>query len=158
MNAPVQAAPRHFLGLLDLSTAELRRILDLAAAMKKARVKGAPSITRPLAGKTLAMIFDRPSTRTRVSFDIGMRELGGEHTALLTEAELRVLALLATHLTLAEIAERNYVSRATVKTQAISIYRKLEVTKRAQAVTRAIQLGMIDAAAEPRARDFDLSG
>src|SRR5271157_1524512 len=89
MNAPVQAAPRHFLGLLDLSTAELRRILDLAAAMKKARVKGALSARRPLAGKTLALIFDRPSTRTRVSFDIGMRELGGE-TIMLTGAEMQL--------------------------------------------------------------------
>ena len=89
MNAPVQAAPRHFLGLLDLSTAELRRILDLAAAMKKARVKGAPSARRPLAGKTLALIFDRPSTRTRVSFDIGMRELGGD-TVMLTGAEMQL--------------------------------------------------------------------
>ena len=89
MNAPVHAAPRHFLGLLDLSTAELRRILDLAAAMKKARVKGAPSARRPLAGKTLALIFDRPSTRTRVSFDIGMRELGGD-TVMLTGAEMQL--------------------------------------------------------------------
>jgi ornithine carbamoyltransferase len=89
MNAPVQAAPRHFLGLLDLSTAELRRILDLAVAMKKARVKGAPSATRPLAGKTLALIFDRPSTRTRVSFDIGMRELGGD-TVMLTGTEMQL--------------------------------------------------------------------
>jgi ornithine carbamoyltransferase len=89
MNAPVQTAPRHFLGLLDLSTAELRRILDMAGAMKKARVKGAPSSKRPLAGKTLAMIFDRPSTRTRVSFDIGMRELGGE-TIMLTGAEMQL--------------------------------------------------------------------
>jgi ornithine carbamoyltransferase len=89
MNAPVQTAPRHFLGLLDLSTAELRRILDMAAAMKKARVKGVSPTTRPLAGKTLAMIFDRPSTRTRVSFDIGMRELGGE-TIMLTGAEMQL--------------------------------------------------------------------
>jgi ornithine carbamoyltransferase len=89
MNAPVQAAPRHFLGLLDLSTAELRRILDLSAAMKTARVKGVPPARRPLAGKTLALIFDRPSTRTRVSFDIGMRELGGE-TIMLTGAEMQL--------------------------------------------------------------------
>jgi len=89
MNAPVQAAPRHFLGLLDLSTAELRRILEMSAAMKKARVKGVPPAERPLAGKTLAMIFDRPSTRTRVSFDIGMRELGGE-TIMLTGAEMQL--------------------------------------------------------------------
>jgi ornithine carbamoyltransferase len=90
MNAPVQsAAVRHFLGLLDLSSAELRRILDLAAAMKKARVRGAPQTKLPLAGKTLAMIFDRPSTRTRVSFDVGMRELGGE-TIMLTGAEMQL--------------------------------------------------------------------
>ncbi len=89
MNAPVQTASRHFLSLLDLTAAELRRILELSAAMKKARAKGSPSASRPLAGKTLAMIFDRPSTRTRVSFDIGMRELGGE-TIMLTGAEMQL--------------------------------------------------------------------
>jgi ornithine carbamoyltransferase len=80
---------RHFLDLLDRSDAELRAILDAAAAMKKARVKGQPTATRPLAGKTLAMIFDRPSTRTRVSFDLAMRELGGE-TIMLTGAEMQL--------------------------------------------------------------------
>jgi ornithine carbamoyltransferase len=89
MNAPVQPAPRHFLDLLDLSSAELRGILETAAAMKAARVKGEPAARRPLAGKTLAMVFDRPSTRTRVSFDIGMRELGGE-TIMLTGAEMQL--------------------------------------------------------------------
>jgi ornithine carbamoyltransferase len=89
MNAVVHAGPRHFLGLLELPTAELRRIIDMSAAMKKARVKGVPTPWRPLAGKTLAMIFDRPSTRTRVSFDIGMRELGGE-TIMLTGAEMQL--------------------------------------------------------------------
>ena len=89
MSALVHTAPRHFLGLLDLTTAELRRILDLSGAMKAARAKGAPSRSRPLAGKTLAMIFDRPSTRTRVSFDIGMRELGGD-TIMLTGAEMQL--------------------------------------------------------------------
>ena len=88
MNA-VQTTPRHFLGLLDHSTAELRRILDMAETMKKARVRGEPPKARPLAGKTLAMIFDRPSTRTRVSFDIAMRELGGE-TIMLTGAEMQL--------------------------------------------------------------------
>jgi ornithine carbamoyltransferase len=88
MNA-IKTTPRHFLGLLDLSTAELRRILDHAAAMKKARVKGEPPADRPLAGKTLAMIFDRPSTRTRVSFDLAMRQLGGE-TLMLTGAEMQL--------------------------------------------------------------------
>ena len=90
MNAVAHTGPpRHFLGLLDLQTAALRRILDLSAAMKKARVKGVPIARRPLAGKTLAMVFDRPSTRTRVSFDIAMRELGGE-TIMLTGAEMQL--------------------------------------------------------------------
>ena len=68
---------------------ELRDILDASAAMKAARVKGQPPAPRPLAGKTLAMIFDRPSTRTRVSFDLAMRELGGE-TIMLTGAEMQL--------------------------------------------------------------------
>ena len=89
MNAAVQTAPRHFLGLLDLSAVELRRILDLSARIKQGRVKGVASDWRPFAGKTLAMIFDRPSTRTRVSFDVGMRELGGE-TIMLTGAEMQL--------------------------------------------------------------------
>ncbi|RBP02331.1 ornithine carbamoyltransferase [Roseiarcus fermentans] len=89
MNAAVQAAPRHFLGLLDLSAGELRRILDTSERIKRARRKGAVQEWRPLAGKTLAMIFDRPSTRTRVSFDVGMRELGGE-TIMLTGAEMQL--------------------------------------------------------------------
>ncbi|HZZ61712.1 MAG TPA: ornithine carbamoyltransferase [Roseiarcus sp.] len=88
MDAPV-AAPRHFLGLLDLTTAELRTILEMSAAMKRARVKGLTRGSRPLEGKTLAMIFDRPSTRTRVSFDVAMRELGGE-TIMLTGSEMQL--------------------------------------------------------------------
>src|SRR6201998_2976884 len=89
MNALVHTQPRHFLDLLELSTGQLRGILDSAAAIKAARVKGAEASSRPLAGKTLAMIFDRPSTRTRVSFDVGMRELGGE-SIMLTGAEMQL--------------------------------------------------------------------
>jgi ornithine carbamoyltransferase len=82
-------APRHFLDLLDRSKGELRTILDAAKTMKTARRAGEPISARPLAGKTLAMIFDRPSTRTRVSFDVAMRELGGE-TIMLTGAEMQL--------------------------------------------------------------------
>jgi ornithine carbamoyltransferase len=80
---------RHFLDLSDIPKNELRRVLSAAASMKARRVKGTPPRERPLAGKVLAMIFDRPSTRTRVSFDIGMRELGGD-TVMLTGAELQI--------------------------------------------------------------------
>jgi ornithine carbamoyltransferase len=80
---------RHFLDLSEVPAQELRRVLDRAAALKAGRVKGAVPKERPLAGKTLAMIFDKPSTRTRVSFDLAMRELGGE-TIMLTGAEMQL--------------------------------------------------------------------
>jgi ornithine carbamoyltransferase len=83
------AQVRHFLDLLTVPAGSLRPMLVASAAMKAARVKGEPALSRPLAGKTLAMIFDRPSTRTRVSFDMAMRELGGE-TIMLTGAEMQL--------------------------------------------------------------------
>ncbi len=75
------SALRHFLDLIDVPAAELRRIIDAARAMK---TKGAGG-ERPLAGKTLAMIFQRPSTRTRVSFEVAMRQLGGDAITLTSE-------------------------------------------------------------------------
>ncbi len=68
------AGPRHFLDLRDFDSATLRQMLDIASGFK--RTGGVTS--RPLAGKTLALIFEKPSTRTRVSFEVGMRQLGGE--------------------------------------------------------------------------------
>ena len=64
--------PRHFLDLDQFDSAALRAILDLGFAYKHGRRD------RPLAGKTLAMIFEKPSTRTRVSFEVAMRHLGGD--------------------------------------------------------------------------------
>jgi ornithine carbamoyltransferase len=72
---------RHFLDLTEISKAELRSIIEASRAMKAKRKRKGAS-TRPLAGRTLAMIFDRPSTRTRVSFDVAMRQLGGESITL----------------------------------------------------------------------------
>jgi LuxR family maltose regulon positive regulatory protein len=63
----------------------------------------------------------------------------------LTAAELRLLPLLTTHLSFREIAERLYVSRNTVKSQAISVYRKLGVSSRSEAIERALELGLVDA-------------
>ena len=84
----MSAAPRHFLDLFDVPTKELRAILDASVAMKKQRRAGQTAV-KPLDGKTLAMIFDKPSTRTRVSFDVGMRQLGGE-AIMLTGAEMQL--------------------------------------------------------------------
>lgn len=71
---------RHFLDLTDLSRRQLRDMIDVSRAMKKKK-RGAAG-KGPLAGKTMAMIFDKPSTRTRVSFDVAMRQLGGESITL----------------------------------------------------------------------------
>ncbi|GJE02134.1 ornithine carbamoyltransferase [Methylobacterium isbiliense] len=89
MNAPLKTGPRHFLDLTDLSGGQLRTVLDACAEMKRHRRKGEPPPSRPLAGRMLAMVFDRPSTRTRVSFDVAMRELGGE-TLMLTGKEMQL--------------------------------------------------------------------
>ena len=69
------AAPRHFLDLDRLDGAELRRILDLGWVYKR---NGRSNGERPLSGKTLAMIFEKPSTRTRISFEVAMKQLGGD--------------------------------------------------------------------------------
>ena len=76
---------RHFLDLIDVPAADLRAIIDDARAMKAKR----EGTGRPLAGKTLAMIFERPSTRTRVSFEVAMRQLGGD-VILLTAEEMQL--------------------------------------------------------------------
>src|SRR5690606_18691166 len=79
---------RHFTDLSAVSAADLRSILDDARA-RKYRLKTGGETQRPLAGKVLAMIFEKPSTRTRVSFDVGMRQLGGE-TIMLTGTEMQL--------------------------------------------------------------------
>ncbi len=81
-------AIRHFLDIGDLPGAELRRIVDAGRAMKVALKAGRGS-DRPLAGRTLALIFDKPSTRTRVSFDVAMRQLGGD-AIVLTGQEMQL--------------------------------------------------------------------
>jgi ornithine carbamoyltransferase len=71
-------SPRHFLDIADLDAATLRTILDNAHAMKRAGKRVPPEL-RPkgIEDAVLVLIFEKPSTRTRVSFDIGMRQLGG---------------------------------------------------------------------------------
>jgi ornithine carbamoyltransferase len=81
--------PRHFLDLADFSGSDLRHVLDVSAGLKSGRRRGERPAERPLAGRTLAMIFDKPSTRTRVSFDVAMRELGGE-TIVLSGQEMQL--------------------------------------------------------------------
>ncbi|RFC67119.1 MULTISPECIES: ornithine carbamoyltransferase [Mesorhizobium] len=79
--------PKHFTDLSAISSDTLRGILNDAAARKADLKAGRRS--RPLDGRVLAMIFEKPSTRTRVSFDVGMRQLGGE-TIMLTSSEMQL--------------------------------------------------------------------
>ncbi len=79
------APPRHFIDLRDIDSASLRQMIDVASGFKRAG--GVTS--RPLAGKTLAMIFEKPSTRTRVSFEVAMKQLGGD-VVMLTGAEMQL--------------------------------------------------------------------
>ncbi|HEX6400972.1 MAG TPA: ornithine carbamoyltransferase [Actinomycetota bacterium] len=84
--APIRLPPvRHFLSVDDLSPAELSDVLELAA-----RVKADPSATADaLRGRSIALIFEKPSTRTRVSFEVGVAQLGA-HPVVLSSSELQL--------------------------------------------------------------------
>ena len=79
------AAPRHFLDLSLIDAADLRRIVDAGAAFKRGDRDGG----RALEGRLLAMIFEKPSTRTRVSFEAAMKQLGGD-AIVLSVAETQI--------------------------------------------------------------------
>ena len=82
---------RHFLDVHTTPVADLRAMLAQAAVMKAARAgrpNGAPDAEQPLGGRMVALIFEKPSTRTRVSFDVGVRQLGGT-TMVLSGGELQ---------------------------------------------------------------------
>ena len=74
-------SPRHFLDLDDVTPVDIRAILESSKKRKAGRAglgQAEPDADKPLKGKLLAMLFEKPSTRTRVSFDVAMRQLGGE--------------------------------------------------------------------------------
>ncbi len=94
MNAPMgrTGAVKHFLDLSDFDSATLNHLIADARKRKNARVslsRGQTDADAPLDGKMLALIFDKPSTRTRISFDVGMQQLGGK-TIMLTGAEMQL--------------------------------------------------------------------
>jgi ornithine carbamoyltransferase len=78
------SAPRHFLAIPDFTKAELLAVFDLAARMKLGTYR-----EKPLAGKTLGMIFAKSSTRTRVSFEVGAYQLGG-HALFLSSRDIQL--------------------------------------------------------------------
>ena len=82
----------HFLDLYKTSSDDLRSILAQAAAMKAARSgqpRGTLDAEQPLAGHMVALIFEKPSTRTRVSFDVGVRQMGGQ-TMVLSGSDMQL--------------------------------------------------------------------
>jgi ornithine carbamoyltransferase len=74
---------RHFLTISDLSREELLRVLDRAAELKELR--GTPAHPRPLQGKSVAVVFEKASTRTRLSFEVGIHELGAQPVTLISK-------------------------------------------------------------------------
>jgi LuxR family maltose regulon positive regulatory protein len=125
--APVQALlelSRVYLGLGDVGGAEatLRQAEEILAE-------------RPLLG-----LLPEEARQLRTTLDRAAGDPAGASS--LTAAELRLLPLLATHLSLGQIGEQLHVTRATVKAQSTSIYRKLRVSSRGEAVSRSRELGL----------------
>ena len=87
------------------------------------------------------MVGEAASLRAQLA---KQRRTSASGVSALTAAELRLLPLLSTHLSFPEIGDELFLSRNTVKTQAVSIYRKLDVSSRSQAVTRARAVGLLE--------------
>jgi LuxR family maltose regulon positive regulatory protein len=146
-----QRCRQHLTALLDVApwlNVQARLALSRAALLRRNRVEAGA-----LAEEAEAILATMPgAVRVTEQLQSLRRELAtrdrthGFGPSSLTTAELRVLQLLPTHLSVAEIAERLYVSRNTVKSQTISIYRKLGTSSRGGAVERAIASGLLEGA------------
>ena len=79
--------PRHYLSIDDFDLPTFERLIERAIELKQMLRSGTPH--QPLVGRTLAMIFEQPSTRTRVAFEAGMSQLGG-HALFLSEADTQL--------------------------------------------------------------------
>ena len=102
-----------------------------------------------------SLVDEAQALRDRVAATAGP---AGAWAMSLTGAELRLLPFLATHLTFPEIASRLFISRNTVKTEAISMYRKLGAASRTAAIERAIEVGLLDSSVYPTPADFTPGG
>ena len=125
-------APKHFLDIDQFDKKTLREQLDLGVAYKT----GTAEDLRPLEGKTLAMIFEKASTRTRVSFDVGMRQLGGE-TIVLDHTDMQ----LGRGETVADTARvlSRYVDAIMIRTSSLQ-----DLTEMAENATIPVINGLTD--------------
>jgi ornithine carbamoyltransferase len=127
------SAPRHFLDLDELDAGSLRAILNLASEIKAdGRAGGRGRLT----GKTLAMIFDKPSTRTRVSFEVAVKALGGD--AVVLNAKEMQLGRGETIADTARVLSR-YVDAIMIRTD-----RHQKLTELAEAATVPVINGLTD--------------
>ncbi len=129
--------PRHFLTGAELDGEELQALLERALELKRERAAGTGHPATPLAGRSVALLFDQPSTRTRLSFEVGVAELGGipivlagEDLQLARGESLRDTALVmsryvdaigvrtAEHTTLEELAAHSEVPVVNMLTRA----------------------------------------
>jgi LuxR family maltose regulon positive regulatory protein len=110
---------------------------DVAGARAVLRQAGEIIRQRP----SLGVLPGQVGALKTAADELGQGTLGASS---LTAAELRLLPLLSTHLSLLEIGERLHLSRNTVKTHAVSIYRKLGVSSRSGAMRRVRELGLLD--------------
>lgn len=110
-------SPRHFLELSDFDAPTLRHMLDLAASTKRG-----DQADKPLAGKTVALIFEKPSTRTRVSFEVGIQQLGG-HAVVLSSKDMQ-LGRGETAADTAKVLSR-YVDAIMLRTDSVAKLREL---------------------------------
>ena len=115
-----------------------------------------PAAARTVLTETEHVLELRPDMGTLVDDMREMRERvaatsgsGGAWAMSLTGAELRLLPYLATHLMFPEIASRLFISRNTVKSEAVAIYRKLGVSSRSEAIERAVGLGLLESSVYP---------
>jgi LuxR family maltose regulon positive regulatory protein len=102
-----------------------------------------------------SLIEDARGLRERLAATSGSE---GAWAMSLTGAELRLLPYLATHLMFPEIASRLFISRNTVKTEAVAIYRKLGVSSRSEAIERAVQVGLLESSVYPPGTNFTPEG
>ena len=111
IEVPAELKGRHLTAVRDWNPGEIRTLLDLAAELKRAQKAGEEH--RLLPGRSLAMIFEKPSTRTRISFEVGMAQLGG--TALYLRADDLQLSRGETLKDTAMVLSR-YVDAITIRT------------------------------------------